>query len=93
MLQAGIIEPASGGWSSPIVLVTKKDQSIRICVDFRRLNAVSESVIYPMPRVDELTDQIGQAKYISALDLSKGYWQVPVSRESKANNTLWSLPI
>ena len=47
------------------------------------MNAVSESDVYPMPRVDELIDRVGQSKYISALDLSKGYWQVPIARESK----------
>ena len=64
--------------------MTKKDHSIRICVDFRRLNALSEPALYPMPRVDDFIDRVGQARYISALDLSKGYWQVPMSQESKA---------
>ena len=72
-------EPTSSAWSSPIVLVDKKDKSLRVCVDYRKLNAVSEGDVYPMPRVDELIDKVGQSKYISALDLSKGYWQVPIA--------------
>ena len=73
MLKEGIIEPATSPWSSPIVLVNKKDKSLRLCVDYRKLNAVSEGDAYPMPRVDDLIDRLGQAKFISALDLSKGH--------------------
>lgn len=83
MLKEGINEPATSPWSSPIVLVNKKDKSLRLCVDYRKLNAVSEGNAYPMPRVDDLIDWLGQAKFISALDLSKGYWQVPIAEESK----------
>ncbi|KAL5506277.1 hypothetical protein EMCRGX_G007890 [Ephydatia muelleri] len=61
----------------------KKDGGIRFCVDYRRLNAVSAADCYPMPRVDELIDRLGTAKYISTLDLSRGYWQVPMSAESR----------
>ena len=55
MLKEGIIEPTSP-WSSPIVIVNKKDKSLRLCVDYRKLNAVSEGDAYPMPRVDDLID-------------------------------------
>ena len=83
MLENGIIEVSTSDWASPIVLVKKKDGSLHLCVDYRRLNSVSQFDAYPMPRVDDLIDQIGQAKFISTLDLTRGYWQVPVAEEAR----------
>ena len=80
----GIVEPSSSEWASPIVLVKKKDGTLRFCVDYRRLNSVSQSDTYPMPRIDELIDQLGQAKCITTLDLTRGYWQVPLAESAKA---------
>ena len=79
MEQHGIIEQSTSEWSSPIVLVKKKDGTMRVCVDYRRLNAVTQVEAYPMPRIDEIIDQLGKARYISTLDLTKGYWQMPVA--------------
>ena len=62
---------------SPIVLVPKPDGTIRLCNDFRKLNEISKFDAYPMPRIDELIERLGTARYISTLDLTKGYWQVP----------------
>lgn len=76
MLASGIIEPSNSEWCSPVVIVCKKDDSLRISIDFRKLNAVSEFDAYPMPRVDELLERIGKVKFITTLDLCKGYWQV-----------------
>ena len=59
--------------------VRKKDNSLRPCVDYRKLNAVSSEDSYQMPRVDELIDNIGDACFISTMDLTKGYYQVPVA--------------
>ena len=84
MQEQGVIEPASSEWAAPIVVVRKKDNSIRLCVDYRRLNTVSCVDAYPMPRIDDLIDLIGQARYISTLDLTKGYWQVPVAEADRA---------
>ena len=83
MEKAGIIERSSSEWAAPIVLVKKKDATLRMCVDYRRLNAVSEMDAYPMPRVDDLIDRLGGAKFITTLDLSRGYWQVPVRKEDQ----------
>ena len=66
-----------------MVIVKKKDNSLRICVDYRKLNAETEIDAYPMPRIDDILDQIGQAKYLSTLDLARGYWQVPVAKEDQ----------
>ncbi len=72
MLKLGVIEPSRSPWSSPIVMVPKPDGTLRFCNDFRRLNEVSEFDGYPMPRVDELLDRLGRARYISTLDLLAG---------------------
>ena len=83
MLEMGIIEPSHSEWSCPIVLVPKKDGTMRFCMDFRKLNSISAFDPYPMPRVDELIDRLGCAKYLTTLDLSKGYWQVPLAADTK----------
>lgn len=83
MQTLGVIEPSTSEWSSPIVLVPKKDGTLRFCLDFRKLNSVSKFDPYPMPRVDELVERLGRAKYLSTLDLCKGYWQVPLKPECK----------
>ncbi len=91
MLKLGVIEPSRSPWASPIVMVPKPDGTLRFCNDFRRLNQVSEFDGYPMPRVDELLDRLGRARFISTLDLTKGYWQVPLTDEAKPK-TAFSTP-
>ena len=59
MLESGIIVPSSSPWTSPLVPVRKKDGSLRLCVDYRRLNQVTQEDRYPMPRVEELLEQLG----------------------------------
>ncbi|KAL5517219.1 hypothetical protein EMCRGX_G002722 [Ephydatia muelleri] len=83
MLEEGILVHSNSEWSSPIVLVGKKDGSLRLCVDYRRLNSLSEADAYPMPRIDEMLEQLGTARFISTLDLTRGYWQVPVAKEAR----------
>ena len=83
MLELNVIEDSKSAWSSPIVLVSKPDNTIQFCNDFRKLNAVSEFDAYPMPRVDKLIESLGNARFITTLDLTKGYWQVPLAAESK----------
>ncbi|XP_076844741.1 uncharacterized protein LOC143489530 [Brachyhypopomus gauderio] len=79
MLELGVIEPSKSEWCSPVVLVPKKDGGLRFCVDLSKLNAVSAFDPYPMPRADELVERLGRAKFLTTLDLCKGYWQVPLS--------------
>ncbi|KAG1933522.1 gag-pol fusion protein [Pimephales promelas] len=94
MISVGVIEPSKSEWCSPVVLVPKKDGTTRFCIDFRYLNSVSKFDSYPMPRIEELIERLGNAKYLSTVDLCKGYWQVPLSSRSKeltAFRTPWGL--
>lgn len=83
MLELGIIEESNSEWCSPVVLVPKKDGSLRFCVDFRYLNAMSSFDPYLTPRVDDLLERVGPATYITTLDLCRGYWQVALAQEAK----------
>ena len=83
MLKEGIVEPANSKWALPMVIIKKKDDTIRLCVDYQKLNAKTQVDAYPMPQIDDILDQVGQARYITTLDLAKGYWQVPVAEEGR----------
>ncbi|XP_035266158.1 uncharacterized protein LOC118223565 isoform X2 [Anguilla anguilla] len=83
MLEMGVIEESHSSWSSPIVIVPKPDGSLRFCNDFRKLNEISRFDAYPMPRVDELIERLGPARFLSTLDLTRGYWQVPLTPQAK----------
>ncbi|CAM4553814.1 unnamed protein product [Lepidochelys olivacea] len=83
MLALGVIQPSASPWASPVVLVPKKDGSVRFCVDYRKLNAITVSDAYPMPRPDELLDKLGGARYLTTMDLTKGYWQVPLDADAR----------
>ena len=75
LVQRGMVEPADGAWSSLVVLVRKKDQSLRLCVDYQRLNAATCKDAYPLPRIDDSLDALASSMYFSTLDLVSGYWR------------------
>ena len=86
MLQKGIIRQFVSPWSSPVVLVKKKNGNFRFCVDLRKVNAVTRKDSFPMPLVSDTLDALNGTKYLSTLDLKSGYWQIemhPESREKK----------
>jgi hypothetical protein len=76
MQRDGVIQPSQSPWASPVVLVQKKDGSHRFCVDYRGLNSVTKLDTFPLPRIDDLLDQLGESKYFSTLDLASGFWQI-----------------
>ena len=90
MLHAGVIEPATSEWASPVVLVSKKDGSLRFCVDYRRLNAKTLTDAYPLPRMDDCIDSLGDAVVFTTLDCNSGYWQLPVAQEHQDKTSFTS---
>ncbi|KAK3552131.1 hypothetical protein QTP86_001505 [Hemibagrus guttatus] len=86
-LNAGLASLSNSSWASPIIMVQKKDQTYRLCVDYRVLNERTIKDAYPLPRIQDTFDTLSTAKWFSTLDLASGYWQVeftPGAREATA---------
>jgi hypothetical protein len=78
LLDKGYIHPSSSPWGCPALFVKKKDQSLRLCVDYRPLNAVTIKNKYPLPRIDILSDQLASDKVFSKVNLHSGYHQIKI---------------
>lgn len=83
MLQESVIEPCSSPWAAPVVMVPKKDGGIRVCVDYRQLNAVTVPDAYPLPRIDDLIHNAKPTPCMSTVDLRAGYWQISVKETDR----------
>ena len=77
----GVVRPSMPPYASPIIMVKKKDGSNRVCVDFRKLNKITEEDPEPMTTAEDLFRRLNGKKYLSKINLTKGYWQIPVAPE------------
>ena len=84
MLEIGVIRESTSPFSSNVVIVRKKDGTIRFCIDYRKLNQRTEKDAYPIPRIDDTLHSLAGSKYFSTLDLRSGYWQVELRETDKA---------
>eukprot|EP00171_Calliarthron_tuberculosum_P021901 IDg21901t1 len=79
MKSKGVIESAQSQWAAPIVLAPKADGTLRFCIDYRRLNALTVKDTYPLPRMDDCLDSLGTASHFTTLDCNSGYWKVKLA--------------
>src|SRR5574338_1396818 len=82
LLKKGFIRRSISKWGAPVVFATKADGSLRLCVDYRELNNVMKKNKYPVPRIDDLFDQLHEAKVFSQMDLATGFHQLRVAKDS-----------
>ena len=83
MLDAGVIRPSNSPWCNAVVLVRKKDGSLRFCINFRKLNSLTVKDSHPLPRICETLESLTGAAHYSTFDMNSGFWQVPMDEESK----------
>jgi hypothetical protein len=81
MMDKGYIQPSMSPWGAPVLFVNKKDGTLRLCIDYRQLNKVTIKNKHPLPRIDDLFDQLGGASMFSKIDLRSGYHQVQIKGE------------
>ena len=94
LLEKGIIHRSSSPYASPTVLVRKKDGSIRLCIDYRKLNALTQKDAFPLPRIEETLEALGGSQFFSSLDMAHGYFQLvmhPDSVDKTAFRVPWGL--
>lgn len=81
LLEQKIIQPSESPWNSPIVVVAKKNGDVRMCIDYRKLNSLTRRPIFPIPDAQQICDTLHGSEYFSTIDLSQGYYQIPVADE------------
>lgn len=83
MLALDVVEPCESAWSSPVLLVTKKNGQHRFCLDSRKLNSVTKKDAYNLPYISEILDNLRDARYLSSIDLSKSFWQINIAPDDR----------
>lgn len=89
MLSLGVISPCESPWSSPVLVVGKKDGKPRFCLDSRKLNSVTKKDAYSLPYVSEILDNLKNARFLSSIDLSKAFWQIPIHRPDREKTAFY----
>ncbi|CAB4421455.1 unnamed protein product [Rhizophagus irregularis] len=87
LLEASLIVPSSSQWTSPVVVVEKKNGKKRLCVDYRKLNKVTKKDCYPLPRIDDMLETLSGSRWFSSLDLASGFWQVELDPKDREKST------
>lgn len=83
MLKLDVVEPCESEWSSPVLIVYKKDGKPRFCLDSRKLNSVTKKDAYSLPYISEILDNLRDARFLSSIDLSKAFWQIPIHEQDR----------
>lgn len=83
MLKYNIIEPGASEYTSPMILVETPGREPRPCIDYRKLNAITRTQFYPIPNIEQRVETVAKAKFITLIDLTKGYWQIPLSKRAQ----------
>ena len=83
MLDQRVITPSESPWSSPVVIVTKKNGDVRFCCDYRKINKITKKDSWPLPRIDEALDTLAGSKCFTSLDMFSGYWMLPLSKQAQ----------
>lgn len=91
MLKLGVIEKSFGAWSSPIVGVRKSSGKLRLCLDCRKVNEVSKTDAFPLPYISRILGRLRGTKYLSSIDLSDAFWQIPLAKEDR-EKTAFTVP-
>ena len=87
-MSKGFIHLSTSPWRAPVLFVKKKDNTLRLCIDYRKLNRVTVKNKYPLPRIDDLFDQLKGVKYFSKIDLRTGYHQLRIREEDVPKSLL-----
>lgn len=87
MIKDGVVDKSKSDWSSPIIMIKKPDGTYRVCLEFRKVNSVTKKDEYPLPQIDSILHKFRHVRYISKLDMQKGFLQIPLHLNSREKTT------